>query len=185
MPRENNNNSSVKARAMLQQCLSARLQVQPKTEEKEAEFVEIGRGLIVYVCFMKDSSEETVDRMVKSVLNVRLSESKDDSGKMVSILDLPGDVLIIPQATIGGTMKGKCIQYHKNIAKNEGELLYNRFVNICRNEVQKVNAAAAAAADGACGAGGASMSVQNGTYGNRQVLSTVTNGPFTHFLEFS
>ncbi|XP_014779599.1 D-aminoacyl-tRNA deacylase 2 [Octopus bimaculoides] len=158
----------VKARSMLQQCLSARLLVQPKTDDKDAEFVEIGRGLIAYVCFMKGSNEELVDRMVKSVLNVRLSEN--EAGKLVSIMDLPGDVLIIPQATLGGSMKGKCMQYHKNIAKDEGQLLYTRFVNICRNTVQKQNQ---------------ECTVQNGTYGNRQVLSTVTNGPFSHFLEFS
>jgi hypothetical protein len=27
-------------------------------------------------------------------------------------------------------------------------------------------------------------SVQSGTYGNRQVFSTVTNGPYTHMIEF-
>ena len=119
------------------------------------------------MCFLKGSTEEIVDRMVKSVLNVRLSE-KD--GKLVSILDLPGDMLIIPQATLGGNMKGKCMQYHKNIAKEEGLKLYTRFTSICRNTVEQNNQG--------------SNVVKNGTYGNRQVLSTITNGPFTHLVEF-
>jgi len=33
---------------------------------------------------------------VKSILNIKLSESVDKPGN-VSILDLPGDVLIVPQ----------------------------------------------------------------------------------------
>ena len=34
-------NCNLQARAILQQCLSARLQVQPSTEESEAKFVEV------------------------------------------------------------------------------------------------------------------------------------------------
>lgn len=130
----------------------------------------ISHGLIVYVCFMKGSTEETVDQMVKSLLNVRLSE-KD--GKLVSILDLPGDVLIIPQATLGGNMKGKCMQYHKNIAKEDGLHLYLRFTSVCCDIIQQNSKDSQG-----------SNIVKNGTYGNRQVLSTITNGPFTHLLEF-
>lgn len=159
-----------KARVVLQQCLSAKLQIQPASDEQEAEYVEIGHGLIVYVCFMKGSTEETVDQMVKSLLNVRLSE-KD--GKLVSILDLPGDVLIIPQATLGGNMKGKCMQYHKNIAKEDGLHLYLRFTSVCCDIIQQNSKDSQG-----------SNIVKNGTYGNRQVLSTITNGPFTHLLEF-
>lgn len=133
-------------------------------------FFFVGHGLIVYVCFMKGSTEETVDQMVKSLLNVRLSE-KD--GKLVSILDLPGDVLIIPQATLGGNMKGKCMQYHKNIAKEDGLHLYLRFTSVCCDIIQQNSKDSQG-----------SNIVKNGTYGNRQVLSTITNGPFTHLLEF-
>ena len=33
----------------------------------------------------------------RSILNVKLSESPDDDKGNVSVLDLPGDILIVPQ----------------------------------------------------------------------------------------
>ncbi|CAH1264368.1 DTD2 [Branchiostoma lanceolatum] len=87
-----------KARVVVQQCLSARLQVKPPSQENEAEYVEVGRGIIIYVCFLKGATEDLVEKMVRSILAVRLSES-EPNGKLVSVLDLPGDVLIVPQVT--------------------------------------------------------------------------------------
>ncbi|XP_069131212.1 D-aminoacyl-tRNA deacylase 2-like isoform X2 [Argopecten irradians] len=166
---------AVKSRLVLQQCLSARLQVQPPSETGiEAEYVEIGKGMIIYVCFMKGATEETVEKMVKCALNTCLSPSEDPSAtKRVSVLDLPGDILIIPQATLGGTPKGKLMQYHKNIAKEDGKKLYAHFVSLCEASLHMSERAREQ-----------EKHVRAGTYGNLQVFSTNTNGPFTHLLEF-
>lgn len=104
---------------------------------------------------------------VSTLLNLRLSES--DSGKMVSVLDLPGSLLIVPQATLGGKAKGRAMQYHNNIGKEDGLRLYCDFVLLCEKELM-------ATASG--------MTVKHGTYGNRQVLKLDTNGPYTHLMEF-
>jgi len=108
---------------------------------------------------------------VKSVLEARLSDQ--EGGKLVSILDLPGDVLIIPQATLGGSLKGKVMQYHGNVQKDDGLRLYTAFVEKCTQLVDNANAKT-----------GKDCVVKYGTYGNRQVFSTETNGPYSHFLEF-
>ena len=97
--------------------------------------------------------------------SIKLSES--DSGKLVSVVDLPGDVLIIPQATLGGKTKGKVMQYHNNINKDEGLTLYQDFVSKIESLM----------------AGQEKCIVQYGTYGKRQVFECVTNGPYTHLLE--
>jgi len=102
---------------------------------------------------------------VKVALNVRLSEN---DSKLVSILELPGDVLIVPQATLGGRVKGRGIQYHSNVDKQTGSQLYERFVSRCREAVQQT---------------ATQCTVHCGTYGNRQVLSTVTNGPYSHIID--
>ena len=107
----------------------------------------------------------------KSALNACLSNPVEGN-KKVSILDLPGDVLIVPQATLGGTLKGKLMQYHRNIDKEEGLNLYKEFVSNCENtmsqcpKVQEAN-----------------KQVKHGTYGNIQVLKTDTDGPWTALLE--
>ncbi|XP_068194459.1 D-aminoacyl-tRNA deacylase 2 isoform X2 [Antennarius striatus] len=148
------------ARTVLQQCLRARLQVKPAGEASDAEFVQVRPG----------ATDDILPKMVSTLLNLRLSES--DSGKMVSVLELPGSLLIVPQATLGGKCKGRAMQYHHNISKEDGLRLYGSFVALCEAELTAV----ASAASG--------TQVKHGTYGNRQVLTLDTNGPYTHLMEF-
>jgi D-Tyr-tRNAtyr deacylase len=78
------------------------------------------------------------------------------------------------QASLGGKMKGKAVQYHGNIAKDDGQQLYQEFFSLCQKEIE-VNSTSA---------GSQHPVVHHGIYGNRQALSVVTNGPFTHLFEF-
>ncbi|KAM8916575.1 D-aminoacyl-tRNA deacylase 2-like isoform 6-T9 [Spinachia spinachia] len=151
------------ARAVLQQCLQARLQVKPAEEEAEAQFVQIERGMVIYICFFKGATDDLLPKMASTLLNLRLCES--DSGKMVSVSELPGHLLIVPQATLGGKAKGRALQYHDNIGKEDGLRLYGAFVSLCEERL-------------------AAASVKHGTYGNRQVLKLDTNGPYTHLMDF-
>ncbi|KAJ7407843.1 putative D-tyrosyl-tRNA(Tyr) deacylase 2 [Pitangus sulphuratus] len=160
-----------RARALVQQSLSARLQVRPPERGAEAQWVEIQRGLVIYICFFKGADEDLVPKIVNMLLNVKLSEN--ENGEFVSVLDLPGDVLIIPQATLGGKPKGRKMQYHANIEKEKGFELYSQFVTLCEKEL---------AANAKCVEAG--VRVKHGTYGNRQVLKLDTNGPYTHLIEF-
>ncbi|CAN9501893.1 unnamed protein product [Ophioblennius macclurei] len=158
------------ARTVVQQCVKARLQVRPpgEGEEGEGQYVQIERGAVIYVCFFKGATEEILPKMVASLLSVRLCES--DSGKLQSVSDLPGNLLIVPQATLGGRVKGRAMQYHNNISKEDGLRLYSAFVALCKEQM--------------AAASGAAVTVEHGTYGNRQVLSLDTNGPYTHLMEF-
>ncbi|NWU92236.1 DTD2 deacylase, partial [Upupa epops] len=131
----------------------------------------IQRGLVIYICFFKGADKDLVPKIVNTLLNVKLSEN--ESGEHVSVLDLPGNVLIIPQATLGGKPKGRKMQYHGNIEKELGLELYSQFVSLCEKEL---------AANDKCVEAG--VLVKHGTYGNRQVLKMETNGPYTHLIEF-
>lgn len=107
---------------------------------------------------------------MNTLLNLKLCEA--DSGKYVSVLDLPGSVLIVPQATLGGKAKGKVMQYHHNIGKEEGLQLYSNFVSFEKELALSSKSSETAAI------------IKHGTYGNRQVLKLDTNGPYTHLMEF-
>ncbi|XP_052767609.1 D-aminoacyl-tRNA deacylase 2-like [Mya arenaria] len=149
--------------------------VQPATDSVDAEYVQIGRGLIVYVCFLKGASETMIDNMVKSVLKARLSK-QTDGGRLVSILDLPGDIMIMPQSTLGGKLKGNAMKFNGNIQKEEGFRLYSHFVEKCEKAVASANVET-----------GHNSIVLYGTYGNKtEVFSTEspTNGQYTHYMEF-
>lgn len=90
----------------------------------------------------------------------------------MSVLDLPGDVLVVPQATLGGRLKGKVMQYHNNISKEQGLQLYTNFVTQCKDTLEKN----VKSQEAGC-------KVHWGTYGNRQVLAVDTNGPYSHVIE--
>ncbi|XP_077320943.1 D-aminoacyl-tRNA deacylase 2 isoform X3 [Lithobates pipiens] len=115
----------VTARVILQQCLHAKLQVKPPDKDSEAEWTEIQRGMVIYLCFFKGSSKDVIPKIVNSVLNVKLSET--DTGKRVSVIELPGDILIVPQATLGGKSKGRCMQYHSNADKELGDIILSQY----------------------------------------------------------
>lgn len=70
---------------------------------------------------------------------------------------------MIPQATLGGKVKGKQLQYHGNIKKDIG---LEKYILFC-SELKSSD-----------------LKIEFGTYGNRQVLSVVTEGPFSHILDF-
>ncbi|KAM6912614.1 D-aminoacyl-tRNA deacylase 2 [Xenentodon cancila] len=161
------------ARTVLQQCLQARLQVNAADDRSEPRFVQIDRGMVIYICFFRGATDDILPKMVSTLLNLRLCEST--SGKMTSVAELPGSLLIVPQATLGGKAKGRSMQYHSNISKEDGLRLYSTFVALCERELM-----AAVASRG----NDAEVTVKHGTYGNRQVLQLDTNGPYTHLMEF-
>lgn len=148
-------------RVVIQQCQKASLPVKP------CEVAEIKRGMIVFVCFYKNATENCIDKIVNTLFAIKLCEN--DQGKLVSVLDLPGDLLIVPQASIGARLKGKSFQYHNNISKDIGLDLYNSFVQNCTDLANKSDKG---------------VNVKSGTYGQRQVLSVETNGPNTHIIDF-
>uniref|UniRef100_A0A8C5QP05 D-aminoacyl-tRNA deacylase n=1 Tax=Leptobrachium leishanense TaxID=445787 RepID=A0A8C5QP05_9ANUR len=161
----------IAARVVVQQCLHAKLQVKPPSHDSEAEWVEIKKGMVIYICFFKGADSAVIPRIVNTLLNVKLSETND--GKHVSVKELPGDVLIVPQATLGGKMKGLCMQYHSNAGKDQAMQLYSQFTTLCQQELE----ANLKWAD-------SGSRLQFGTYGNRQVLQLDTNGPYTHLMKF-
>uniref|UniRef100_A0A2R5LDB5 D-aminoacyl-tRNA deacylase n=2 Tax=Ornithodoros turicata TaxID=34597 RepID=A0A2R5LDB5_9ACAR len=160
----------MKCKVVIQQCLTAKLKVSPE------EYVNIDRGIVVFVSFLEGATEGDALKTARSVLNVKLCEKGElsdsgDNGTLVSILDLPGKVLIVPQACIAGKRKGNSVQYHGLVSKEKGKELYEAFVSECKKLMST-----------RCTEG--DSWVQCGTYGNRQVLSVETNGPFTHVFDY-
>ncbi|XP_022661295.1 putative D-tyrosyl-tRNA(Tyr) deacylase 2 isoform X2 [Varroa destructor] len=112
-------------RVLIQQCVQAELHID------DANLVKIDRGIVVFVSFFAGATEDVVRRAAQSILKIKLSENHD--GKLISVLDLPGSVLLIPQACLGGKRKNNAVQYHQLIEKNKGEVLFK----IMESELQK------------------------------------------------
>ncbi|XP_078001296.1 D-aminoacyl-tRNA deacylase 2-like [Glandiceps talaboti] len=162
--------SMPRARIVLQQCTSARVQVQSPAEST-VDFIEISKGVVVYVCFLRDCTMELLNKMVHMVLNLRYLKGKE--AERVSVLELPGDVLIVPQSTLGGMHKKRHVTYHYNINKEEACKLYQEFVRLCKHAVESNE-------DIPC-------RVRYGQYNNKCENMTVESGKYglmTHLLEF-
>ncbi len=150
-------------RLVIQQCTSARLKLPC------GDAATISRGMVVFVCFRQGTARADAERAAETTCHLKLcedvGEEREGGRRRVSVLESGGEVLVVPQATLGGKLKGKALQYHGNVGKEEGEELYGAF---CRTVAARME-------DGS--------KVKSGVYGARQVLSTETNGPYTHVLE--
>jgi len=82
-----------------------------------------------------------------------------------TIVDVSGDLLIIPQATLGGRLNGHRFQYHHNINKDTGLEFYNKFISNLRDLCPNTK-------------------IETGSYGIRQIYSCETNGPSMHLIEY-
>ncbi|XP_060790016.1 uncharacterized protein LOC132894343 isoform X4 [Neoarius graeffei] len=163
--------SSLSARTVVQQCTHALLQVKPQTADADSEWVEIHNGIVIYVCFYKGATEKIIPKMVNTLLNATFFPV--NTGRHVSIMELPGSVMIIPQDTMTGVVKGSKVQHHDAIEGWKGFYLYEKFVTQCETEV---------AASAKCTEAG--VVVRHGVYGNMQTLYLNSSAPLTHVLEF-
>ncbi|CAG5097084.1 Oidioi.mRNA.OKI2018_I69.XSR.g14926.t1.cds [Oikopleura dioica] len=132
-------------------------------EVQEMEYVTIEEGLVVFVCFREGVTDDILPKIATSVLSGKLYQT---DGKPKSVeSDEAKSILVIPQATLGGKLKGKQVQYHGNISKLNGEAIFEKFRDILTKQSKTTRC-------------------EFGTYGNRQVLQMDTEGPFSHVFEF-
>jgi D-tyrosyl-tRNA(Tyr) deacylase len=199
------------ARVVLQAVDQASLLV-----DNVAKYVSIRKGVIVYVTFLVNASEATLPEMVNAILSTKvfalhsptvdvpssssqapMSDSVPrDRPKPVSIAESSCDVLIVPQASLAGKIKGKVMQYHSQAPKDVGLTLYTAFCNQVRLALVSETTRGEWIADGngvvvrgePCDETQSvpwdGRLVLNGTYGNRQALQLASSGPFSHILDF-
>lgn len=88
---------------------------------------EIGPGLMVLVCAMREDDKAQADYLVKKISKLRIF--KDDDGKMNrSVIDTGGAVLAISQFTLAAeTHRGNRPGFSTAAAPAEGEALYAYF----------------------------------------------------------
>lgn len=87
----------------------------------------IAEGLVLFVGFMVEDTEEIVDQMIQKIVNLRILE--DESGKTnLSILSRPMEVLSISQFTLyADTRKGRRPSFTKSAKSDDARELYEYF----------------------------------------------------------
>ncbi len=120
----------------------------------------INRGLLLLLGMQKDDVEGNVSRMLNKVVNYRVFP--DDEGHMnLSLLDINGELLIVPQFTIAAdTKKGLRPSFSSTAPPAQAQALYDVFViqasNLC--------------------------SIQTGVFGADMKVSLTNDGPVTFML---
>jgi D-tyrosyl-tRNA(Tyr) deacylase len=187
--------SSSKTPSTTMKCLIQRVNQAQLLIDNKDEWVNIQFGTVVYVCLLKGCTLEQVQKMgmfvillytcihlyqiiAKWIFTTKIFKSPNeqslDTNQVYTINQLVQeqkvnfDIMIIPQACIGGKRKGTQFQYYSNIGREEGKVLYDSFLEELKKLASDHNEL---------------IKVVNGTYGNRQGLKFESDGPFTHILE--
>lgn len=99
---------------------------------------------------------------------------RKENGRMVSVLDLPGSVLLVPQESLlGRPLNRRQIQYKGGCEPWWGGHLFLELVAACRELM---------AASAKCTRAG--MKVEHGVYGPKQEMAMSSAEPLTLLLEF-
>ena len=119
---------------------------------------EIKNGLVVLIGFEKDDNEEKLDKMIKKIVNMRLFEDKFSK----SIIDIKGEILLIPNFTIPAiTKKGTRPNFQNSMPPNEAKKMYE-------DMLKKMNKI---------------LPTKAGIFGADMKVSLINDGPVTIIVE--
>jgi len=123
---------------------------------------EIDRGLMVLLGVEKNDTREQAERLVKKLLEYRVFA--DDDGKMnLSVLDIEGEVLLVPQFTLAAdTDKGKRPSFSSAAPPEQGADLFAAVVDIMSRQLPQV---------------------QTGQFGADMAVELINDGPVTFWLQ--
>ena len=108
--------------ALAQRVSSAKIHIDSKV------YSSINRGILAYVCFEKDDSEEVIEKFIHKIIN--FSFFKGDRGVMsASLKEIDGELMIISQFTLSAvTNKGNKPSFHKSAGTEKAKNLYNLLI---------------------------------------------------------
>ncbi|XP_044023662.1 uncharacterized protein LOC122862315 isoform X2 [Siniperca chuatsi] len=162
----------LQARTVIQQCTKAKVKTKPDLGGAGAQWAEIHEGMVVYVCFLHGATEDVTHEMASSLMTTKLF--RKDTGHSVSVLDLPGSVLFIPQdSLLGELLPKRRVQYKGGCELWWGAQLFSNLVSACRELMS-----------GSVKCTKAGVKVEQGVYGQKQEIILNSLEPLTLLLEF-
>ena len=131
------------------------------TVERE-EKREIGPGYVILLGVAEGDTEETMKKMVKKIIDLRLSQ--DENAKTnLSAEDVKGDFLVVSQFTLlADCRKGRRPSFVKAGNPAEAKKIYEAFIEECKKRID---------------------TVKHGEFGAYMQVELVNDGPFTIVLD--
>lgn len=117
---------------MVQRVNSANVEAESKVSGK------IGKGLLILLGISVDDNKQDTSYLADKILKLRIFD--DDQARMnLNILDIKGDILLVPQFTLyGDCRKGNRPSYDKAANADEARGLYKTFLNTLKSSGLKV-----------------------------------------------
>ena len=92
---------------------------------KNQTIAQIGQGLLVLIGIEKTDTMAVADRLLKRILNYRVFSDADDKMNL-SLLDIKGDLLLVPQFTLpADTRKGNRPSFTPAAPPDQGKQLFD------------------------------------------------------------
>lgn len=123
---------------------------------------DISQGILALVCFESADTEAVIDRQLTRLLNYRIFS--DAAGKMnLSVKDIEGSVLLVPQFTLGAdTNTGNRPSFSTVAPPALGEQWFHYAVERAKNIYDRV---------------------QTGVFGADMAVGLINDGPVTFWLQ--
>ena len=123
---------------------------------------QINQGYVVFIGISNDDNEETANKMIQKMLNLRIFQ--DENGKTnLSLEQISGELLLISQFTLYADCKhGNRPSFIKAGKPEHAQKLYNYIIEQCKMKVPNV---------------------QTGIFGADMKVSLTNEGPFTIVLD--
>jgi D-tyrosyl-tRNA(Tyr) deacylase len=123
----------------------------------------ISRGLLVLLGIHGSDDAETIDWMCQKLSNLRVFED-DDERMNLSVEDVKGALLIVPQFTLyGDVQKGNRPSFVEAAKPGKARKLYDQFVEHLKTVID--------------------VSVETGVFGAHMEVDLVNDGPVTILIE--
>ena len=131
-------------------------------EVDNQEIASINKGILLLLGVEKEDQLSQADRLLQRVITYRIFE--DTTGRMnKSLLDISGELLIVPQFTLpADTKKGTRPSFAPAAPPALGEQLFDYFVEQSKIKLGKIQA---------------------GQFGADMQVSLINNGPVTFWLQ--
>ena len=122
----------------------------------------IDRGLMVLVAVHRDDTEQDIARLAERLLGYRVFP--DDDGRMnLSVRDIGGGLLLVPQFTLtADTKKGTRASFTKGAPPDKASAYFDQLVAACREELD---------------------TVETGRFGADMQVTLTNDGPVTFWLD--
>ena len=145
-------------RVLIQRVLSASVRL--IKEGKVKQEASISKGLLLFVGIGKNDNRDTADFLAKKISGLRIFENK---GKFdLSIADIKGEVLAVPQFTLyGNTEKGRRPEFTGAESPEQAEALFDFFCDRVEEN----------------------FTCRRGFFGEKMEVELVNDGPVTLMVE--